>query len=241
MTPFSKTRRHRRFAVDVKDIVARAAFATEVVIHNISITGVSLLTDRKLEVGRQYSLRILEGDPDMDIWGTVIWCGENDAAGGPSEDAHLRYAAGIQFATLQQDTVQRLVSFIESHLIEKHTQVKVHGMSGFRCNIRFRLDRQEMATLDIDETYRVRKLSLGGMLFESRRSFEPETRLHMEMTIPGNIPVDFIGRVTTCIPSERPACFDTGIEFIDMPEPDRIKLKEFIRRLYLEDAGFPVQ
>jgi len=241
MTPFNDKRRHRRYAVDVMEIVGRAVFAIEAVIQDISITGVCLTTDRKLEVGTEYSLRVLGADLDMAIQGKVIWCSENDLSACTPEEAHLKYAAGLQITTLQQEAVLSLISFIGSHLVEKHTQVKVHEMSGCRCNVRFHLDHKEMATLNIDETYRVKQLSLGGMHFESNHTFELETRLHMRITIPANVPIDFVGRVISCIPSSlSPAQFGIGIEFKDMAEQDKIKLKEFIRRLYLEDAGFKV-
>lgn len=238
MTPFNNMRRHRRFAVDVMDIRSNAVYASEVVIIDISITGVSLLTDRKLERGMEYSLRILNNDLDLPIRGTVIWCMENATAEKRNEDAHLKYAAGLQFADLKQETISRLVRFI---LIQTHRQVKVHEKSGLRCRMRVPLDGREMAVLNIAETYRVKKLSLGGLLIESKHSLESGTRIHMGITMQGNTHLSFTGRVTSCMVSHDDAShFEVGIEFIEMPEPDRGTLKEFIRRLYLEDAGFSI-
>lgn len=242
MTPFSNTRRHRRFSVDVLDIKGKAVFATEVVISDISITGVSLITDRKLAMGEEYSLRIIDKDLDLPIRGTVIWCTENESAGAQDDHSHLKYAAGLQFTDLKQDYVNDLIKFISSHLLEKHKQVKVHAMSGLRCNIRFQVDSRETAVLNVAETYRVKKLSLGGMLIESSRSLEPDTRIHMGITIPGNMHLSFTGRVASCIVSpDNASCFEIGIEFLEMPETDKITLKEFIRCLYLEDAGFTAE
>lgn len=235
-------RRHRRFSVDVMDIKGNAVFASEVIINDISITGVSLVTDRKLDMGREYSLRILDNDLDLPVRGTVIWCMENESAGVADAYSHLKYAAGLQFADLPQEIVASLIKFISSHLIEKHRQVKVHEMSGLRCNIRFHVDAKEMAVLDVAETYRVKKLSLGGLLIESSHSFESDTRIHMGITLPGSMHLSFTGRVASCIVSpDTVSSFEVGVEFMEMSEPDRITLKEFIRRLYLEDAGFSVE
>ena len=242
MTPFSNMRRHRRFSVDVMDIKGNAVFASEVVINDISITGVSLITDRKLDMGIEYSLRIFDHDLDMPIQGTVIWCMENASAGAENEHSHLKYAAGLQFTDLHQESLASLIKFIESHLLEKHKQVKVHEMSGLRCNIRFHVDTKETAVLNVAETYRVKKLSLGGLLIESSRSLEPDTRLHMGITMPGDEHLSFIGRVASCsVSPDNSSHFEIGMEFIEMPESDRVTLKEFIRRLYLEDAGFSVE
>jgi len=241
MTPFSNKRRHRRFNVDVMDIKGNAVFASEVIVNDISINGVSLSTDRKLEMGREYSLRILDNDPELPIRGTVIWCMEKASAGEQDEYGHLNYAAGLQFTSHQEEAISGLIKFIESHLIEKHKQVKVHEMSGLRCSIRFHLDTKETAVLNIAETYRVNELSLGGLLIESSHNFEPDTRLHMGITMPGNMHLSFTGRIASCIVSpDNSSHFEVGIEFIEMPESDRITLKEFIRRLYLEDAGFSI-
>ncbi|MBI5847247.1 MAG: PilZ domain-containing protein [Nitrospirae bacterium] len=241
MTPFDKKRRHRRFSVDFMDIKGNAVFVSEVVINDISITGVSLITDRKLEMGVEYSLRILDNGLDLLIRGTVIWCTENESAGTQGEHSHLKFAAGLRFDDLQQETVVSLITFIEAHLLDKHTHIKVHEMSGCRCNIRFHVDAKETAVLNVAETYRVKKLSLGGLLIESSHGLETDTRIYMGITLPEDMQLSFTGRVASCIVSpDTASCFEVGIEILDMPEPDRQKLKEFIRRLYLDDAGFSV-
>lgn len=241
MTPFNNTRRHRRFVVDLMHIEGKAVFTCEAAVDNLSVSGVSLLTERVLMKGSSYALNITDDHMDITLQGTVKWCSDHDTANGPPEQAHLKYAAGLEFADLDQETVKRLSRFIEKHLIDKHSQVKIHGMSGVRCNVRFDLDHKGTALLDVPETYGVRKLSLGGMLIDSARDLAPDTRLHMEITLPGNARIDFVGRVASRVPSpERTGHFEVGIEFMNMPERDKIRLKEFIRRLYLEDAGFPV-
>ena len=172
MTPFSKERRHRRFPVDVMQISSTAVFSCEIIIQDISIAGVSLLIDRPLEEGTEYTIRIMNEDREISLQGSVVWFREHDACSS-QEDAHLRYAAGLKFSDLAQDAVKDLTRFIERHLIGRHTQVKVHGISGCRCNIRFPVDRKESAVLNVAETYRVRKLSLGGMLLAWRGCERP--------------------------------------------------------------------
>jgi hypothetical protein len=237
MVPFSNKRRHRRFCVDVMDIKGKAVFASEAVINDISITGASLITDRKLDMGREYSLRILDSNMELPIQGTVIWCVENESAGIQNEHAHLKYSAGLQFSGLQEETAAKLITFIEHHLIDGNRQAKVHDTSGLRCNIRFHVDTKETAVLNIAETYRVKKLSLGGLLIESSHSLESDTRIHMGISIPEGMQLSFTGRVAFCIVSpDNPSHFEVGIEFIELPEPDRAMFKVFIRRFYLEGA-----
>jgi hypothetical protein len=239
MTPLSNRRRHRRFTVDFMEIQGRASFTSDIAIRDLSIAGVSLVTDRRLEKGSEYSLNIGDHELDITVKGIVKWCSVLYDTDNLPGEARLRYAAGLQFSLLTHDEVASLARFIERHFIDKHTVVDIPEVSGSRFRIRFHLDHEETATMKVDETYRIKQLSLGGMLFESDHAFERETRLHMELAIPDNISLDFVGRVTSCIPSpEKTAYFDVGIEFKTMHEPSKIKLKEFIRRLYLEDAGF---
>jgi Tfp pilus assembly protein PilZ len=225
--------------VDVMEVQSSAVFSSEVLLYDISINGVSLITDRKLGIGKEYALRIMDKDLDIPLQGKVVWVSENTAAQCREEYAHLTYAAGLNFTGLPQETITSLKKFVESQMIGQHTQVKVPEKSDFRCNIRSLVSRGEKAMLNVEETYRVKKLSLGGLQLESDHDFEPETRLHMSITIPGEMHLTFIGRVASCIPSPcNPSHVDVGIQFIDMPEEEKMKLKEFIRRLYLEDAGF---
>ncbi len=241
MSPFGNQRRHRRFIVDVMELKSSAVFSSEVVIRDIGISGVSLITDRRLDVGSHYSISIIDGGRDIILKGEVIWCSESQPAQSCSDHAHLKYAAGMKFMSLSTKTVKSLRNFIEVKMIGKDTQVKVHDISGCRCSIRVLVDGREKAMLNVAETYRVKKLSLGGLLLESDHTFENETRLHMSIALTRHMCVTFVGRVASCIPSPgKSSHFDIGIQFIDMLQKDKMRLKEFIRRLYLEDAGFAV-
>ena len=233
-------RKHRRFTVDVMDIKGSVLVDIGVMINDISIAGASLYADRKLDLGQGYVLRIADKDSEVLLQGTVAWISENEQDACRDGDILLKYSAGLQFLPLRQESVSRLVKFIETHLIDHHTKFRVHEMSGSRCNIRFRVDVKEKATLNFARYYRVRELSLGGILIKSSHALELESRLCMDVNIAPDIHLTVTGRVASCIQTgdQTGANFDIGIGFIDMPGQDRAKLKEFIRRLYLEDAGF---
>lgn len=234
------SRHHRRFVVDALDIRGSAKAAGEAVINDISITGVSIRTDRKLDLGRRYTVKIPHKDGDISLEGTVIWCLENDAGEGTDECSPLKFSAGLHFANLSQEAVSGLTRFIEFHRVNKITPSQVHHLRGRRDNVRFRVGGCEKTTLVISEPFRVKMLSLGGMLIESGRLYDPGSELHMEMTLPENVHISFIGNVTSYFPpQERPAGpYDIGIKFMALSEQHRTKLKELIRWLYLKDAGF---
>jgi hypothetical protein len=238
--PYGNKRKHRRFTVDVMDIQGGVLFDIGVVINDVSISGVSLLVDRKLDIGQVYTLRIKKIGMEVPMQGTIVWMSENESDISQGEVVSLKYSAGFQFAPLKQESVSHLVKFIETNLIERHAKLNVHEMSGSRHNVRFNVEMKEKATLNFAGEYMVRELSLGGMLIKSSHALELESRLRMKITISPEIHLAFVGRVASCIQTgNRPgASFDIGIGFVDMSGEARIKLKEFIRRLYIEDAGF---
>jgi len=53
-------------------------------IRDIGISGASLMTDRKLDVGKHYSIRIMDGGRDIVLKGEVIWCSDNESTQSPA-------------------------------------------------------------------------------------------------------------------------------------------------------------
>ncbi len=69
------------------------------------------------------------------------------------------------------------------------------------------------------------------MLIESKEELDIEGRFSMEMSFSEDMkPIKFLGRTAYCmeIPGKTPKRYDRGIEFIEMKEKDRARLKEFI-------------
>jgi len=237
-----QVRRHRRFTVDLMGIQSRAVFAIGVVIQDISITGISLITDQKMEIGAAYNLRLFDDKLDIPLQATVVRSAElveANSPADPADSAPASYLTGMQFHDCSPEVVTSLEQFIKSHLIGNRTLADFHLLSGCRYNVRFHVDSNKTVLLDVQENYKVKKLGLGGMLIESSHPFELETRFHMETTIPGGKNLSFAGRVASCIPSaEQSGRFDVGIEFVHMADEDRAELKAFIKELYIKDAGF---
>jgi c-di-GMP-binding flagellar brake protein YcgR len=84
--------------------------------------------------------------------------------------------------------------------------------------------------MDVPESYGVKKISLGGMLIESESPLEIEERIPMEIILPGDIHIKFLGRIASSLKVSEVGTsrYNIGIEFIEMPEEDKKKLQEFI-------------
>ncbi len=134
-----------------------------------------------------------------------------------------------------------LVKFIESHTGKKTYEMPVRYAGGYRANTRFRLGNSyKDISLNLFLPFKVKVLSLGGLLMQNKVHYDIGSELNMELTLPDNFLVQFTGKVVSCSLSKKPGGreYETGIKFSGMSESVRNKLKEVIRRFYLEDAGF---
>jgi Tfp pilus assembly protein PilZ len=237
---FKDTRHHRRFNVEAMDIRGLAAYSGKMVINDISISGISIKTDRKMAPGESYTVKISSRDREIYLEGKVIWSMENRTPEHPDESPPLAYAAGLQFGDLGQEIMTNLMKFITFHRVEKTTPLSFHQKSWRRANVRFRLGNAGETTLCFAEAFKVRILSLGGMLIEKNHPYAVGSEFQMQMILPGDVNVAFVGKVISCSPAEdRPGgYYDVGIKISALPDQDRAKLKELIRWLYLKDAGF---
>lgn len=113
---------------------------------------------------------------------------------------------------------------------------KTFSIKGRLGGIRFKIHAPERAVLSMPYSYKVKKISAGGMLIESYERLNVDDRFPMEIFIPvgsAHKAVGFLGRVASCIEIEDsyPKHYDVGIEFLDMPEDSKNNLMEFIKSL----------
>jgi Tfp pilus assembly protein PilZ len=217
-------RKHTRYAVEKKAINGRMIFAAEVEVQNISISGVSIRTDRRLNIGNSYVLRLQDRDKVIRVKGAVVWSSLTASRKNPNGDLVPVYTAGIKFMDVLNERVTEIINFIEGH-----KRGDDHRLSG----LRFDISGQGKAVLNVPTVYKVKKLSLGGMLIESTNELKTGHKLGMAITLPGSETVKFTGRVASCRPLSDggPDRHEIGIEFIGMSEADRETLKEFIVHL----------
>lgn len=229
-------RRYKRFAVDVMDINSKMIFANEVEILDVSLGGVSVRVDRRLNIGNEYTLKIEDKAKAICLKGVVVWSLLSEVRKSPEGEMVPIYTIGMKFTDISKEGAAELTNFIEGHR-QDYLDSEVHEPGGLRLNIRFNIAAPEKTVLDYPESYRVKKLSLGGMLVESVRELEVEGRFPMEVSLPNDTRVTFQGRVASCLAAGdvRHRGFDIGIEFAEMSKRDRERLRKFISMLHSED------
>jgi PilZ domain len=227
-----KRRRYKRYKVDIMEMSGKMVLAKSLKILNISIDGISLKTEKRLDVGGEYTLKIEGKGNVLTVKGTVAWA----LLSGNSVDSYgniiPEYKAGMKFIDVSKEKINEIVTFIEEHRRDIDKLVDLYSPSGRRLYVRICIQDPEKAVLNYQGSYKIKSISLGGMLIESEHPLEIESKFPMEIkTLTENCYIKFSGRVASCllIKNKDIEHYDIGIEFIEMSEEDREILVELIR------------
>ena len=221
------TEERRRYPrISVEGITGRMFCAVKAKVLNISLGGMAIEISRRLEINREYSVKIEAEDGKFDFKGKVVWASLVGSLRGHGGDVIPVYQAGLKFVNLLDEKARRLIDFIEKHRAgESRFEDRIEGL-------RFKLRSPGDVVLDYPRHYKVKIISLGGMLIELLESMEINKVFPMELIIPGGLNIQLKGRVASCNQNEKNKdIYDVGIEFIDMPEEDRKKFAEFLASL----------
>jgi c-di-GMP-binding flagellar brake protein YcgR len=227
-------RQHKRYQVDVIEINGKIVLAKYVKILDISIAGVCLKTEKRLNIGGEYTLKMEGKGNILTVRGTVTWVSLSESTVDSHGDIIPVYKAGMKFVDVSNEKINEILNFIEDHKRDIDKLVDLYGPSGRRLYVRICIEEPEKAVLNYHGSYKVKILSLGGMLIESEHPLEIESKLPMEIkTLTENSYIKFLGRVASCllIKNKDIEHYDIGIEFIEMSENDREILVELIRVL----------
>jgi len=246
----SESRRHRRY--EVENVDGSFLFNLGVNIVNLSLAGMAVETHHQLKVGKYYPFKIDRDTEKLEIRGTVAWCVLRRTERNDRGDVVPIYNAGVHFEEQAPERIEGLERFIEQNGILN----VVHPVSG-----RFRLGHQARVELDELVPFRVRKISLAGMLAETRLEATPESVLPTEITLAnGLFAAD--GRVAYLSPSHAGpshagpshtgpsytspsltkapnGTFHLGIEFQSVSDASKTRLEQYIAFLVASDGGDP--
>lgn len=223
-----------RFTVDVMDIHGKMLFANDVTILDISMGGVLLKADRRLNIGRDYTMKFESKGKILNLQGTVVRSMLSESRKDETGEIVPIYTAGMHFINLSNKKMSEVKHFIKENMMDERDMERfdenMFQMSGLRLYVRFNVEEPEKAVLHIQDSYTVKRISLSGMLIESSNYLEIEDNVPMEMTLPNNTVLVFLGRVVRCQlkSNEAGETYKVGIEFIEMSEHDTELLADFI-------------
>ncbi len=104
-------RRYKRYKLDSMGINGKMVFATDVKILDISVGGVSLKADRRLDIGNEYVLKLENRDRLISVKGVVVWSSLSGTREGAGGEAVPIYTAGLKFTDSSPEKIEELLSF----------------------------------------------------------------------------------------------------------------------------------
>ena len=218
-------RRHKRFRSDLMELYGKMILAQKVEIIDISLSGVALKTDRKLNIGREYPLRLVWKGKTLDVWGVVVRSELIGIEEGDSGKNVSIYRAGVMFKDASSNTIADFINSIES---DKKEAVSV--MVDKRLNVRFDITTPGEKTLSFPTQFKVQEISLSGILIQTEQALSIESMIPMWLSLKTDKHISFIGRVASCqrIEDKGQAHFEIGMEFKDLTNKDITLLNTFI-------------
>jgi hypothetical protein len=215
-------RRAPRFVVE--GVHGTMTSASQVEVVNMSISGAAIRLDRNLRVGGEYSLRLEMNDGVIAVKGVVVWSVLSEIQKGREDETKPFYSAGMKFQDILSPRLMELLEFIDQHKI-----VQENRLGG----LRFHIDAPGKALLDVPQTYRVRVISLSGLLMETEQPLELKQAYPMEVTLDSGESVRFTGRIAYCSSPKDPGSkrYEIGVAFEEMAAADRARLSKFVESL----------
>ncbi len=132
-------RSFKRFTLKVIEIHGRMIAATQVKIDDISIGGIRLRADRRLNIGNEYVIKLGDKKKVISIKGIVVWSSLSEARGGAHGEAVPVYTAGLKFINISDEKSSELSDFIE-----EHKKADIYAMRS-RPNLKFHSKDPEKA------------------------------------------------------------------------------------------------
>jgi hypothetical protein len=214
-------------------------FANHVKILDISLGGVSVKSDKRLNIGSEYTLKIKVKSNNLIFKGKVIWSLISENRENSHGDIIPIYTAGLKFMDFSSEKIKEIADFIEAYRQEVDKPIDVYQDSGMRLFTRFQITApQESFILNCYEGCKVKELSINGMLMESEHPAELEDKIPLKLTLAEDKSITFQGSVVSCLLiNPAPESYDLEIEFIDMSKSDKDVLAEFICLLDARDKG----
>ncbi len=224
-------RRHTRYRLDVMEINGKMSLVDKVEIVDISLSGVSLKVDKKLQLGREYVIRLGERKKEFDVKGVLVRSEVSEIEDKAS--GKVVYAAGMMFNGGQLD---KLATFL--YALDQKKKMNAVAVER-RLNVRFQITTPGEHVLSYPAQFNVKLISLSGMLIQTEEPLKTESRLPMVLALSDDNRANLIGRVVICQKKEEGGrtYYETGVEFMDVAEKDKMLLKTLTDKLALLEGG----
>ncbi len=211
-------RREARFDVETGHGTMLSTSPVDIV--NISVGGLAFRTETRLLIGEEYTVTLDVAGRSIPMRGVVAWSvlGGLESRGGETVPI---YSVGMKFDG----------SFTDGPDALRAAPGEPVAVEQRMAGVRFRLDGQAVVAHPL--RYKVRVISMHGMLVEIDHAMKVNEELPLEITLEEEAPIRCRGRVASC--HERlqqiPKHYDVGFEFKQMPAEDNARLARVVKAL----------
>ncbi len=221
-------RRHTRFSLDSVKINGKMILADKFEIIDISAGGMALKTDRLLNIGKEYVIRLGSKQKSIDVKARVVRCELSTIERGSDEEGITIYTAAVMFQDVSQQAITEFIN--SSEQVRKEHPVADNR----RSHVRFYIVAPGETTLQFPAEFTVKKISMTGMLIESELPLPKESKVPMGLSLQeSEPPATFTGRVASCQKTERqePPNYEIGVEFTELVQKNKQVVETFVQYL----------
>ncbi len=137
----------------------------------------------------------------------------------------------------KDDSAEKVADFLKS--IKHRKKEDVPATVDRRFNVRFHITTPSEQTLNFPAQFKVKNISLSGMLIKIDQALGAESVIPMGLSLSDDSHVNFNGRVASCRKMEEKGQehYEIGVEFLDLTDKDRALLTTFIDYLASTDVN----
>ncbi len=225
-------RRFERYSLHTVEVSGRMLFSSRVKLLDLSIAGISVEVDKRLNIGIDYQVKVENGGDPLSLKSKVVWSSLIKTEEGGNGEIVPIYRAGLQFNALSEAQARELTRFIRA-CTGQDIQNDMHKQNNLRCTVRYdiaQLRKEGELSVGTPPQYKVKVIGLGGMLLCCDRPLKAESRYPMEIVAPGGEVIKFLGRIASCkVDGQGGGGYDIGVEFLDLSAGQRSALVRLIR------------
>ena len=123
--PKHERRKHERLTVAEMNVTANMSFTDGVAVVNISRDGIKVKTERRLNIGSTYILKLSCEDSILNVKARVIWCLLKESRYISPDEIVPVYSTGLQFSEVFREKIDEFVMLVEKQKVISHEQTAV--------------------------------------------------------------------------------------------------------------------
>jgi Tfp pilus assembly protein PilZ len=219
-------RKHKRFKLEIFDLSSRMSLVGDVEIIDISLGGVALKADRRLNIGKECLMMLGYEGKRVTVKGVVIRSELSRMDERTEGEKVAIYSAGILF---KEESAGSVKDFLDS--IENNKKTQVPEQAGwFYRDIRFSITTPTEEVLNLLTQFTIKEISQSGVIIQTDHALNIDSMVLLELALFARDPVNFVGKVVSCRMTQDAAHghYDIGVEFAELTERDRSALEGFI-------------